>query len=182
MNKILIIVDMQNDFINGSLGSNSAQAIVENVVRKIENFNGDAIILTMDTHKPNYLETQEGRRLPVEHCIENTNGWRINTQVIEALETKECPVHTLMKSTFGAKNIADMISSAMKLQNIDEKNLEIELIGLDTDICVISNALLIKAFFLDAQVKIDSSCCAGTSTAAHEAALAVAKSCQIDVI
>lgn len=181
MNKILIVVDMQNDFINGSLGSEAAQAIVPNVVSKIKNFDGDCIIVTMDTHKSNYLETQEGKKLPVEHCIENTNGWRINTQVAEALE-KGCPVHTLMKSTFGAKNIADMINSAMQLQNIDEKNLEIELVGLDTDICVISNAILIKAFFLDAQVKIDSSCCAGTSTTAHECALEVAKSCQIDVI
>ena len=185
MNRILIVVDMQNDFINGSLGSEAAQAIVKNVVEKINSFNGAAIIKTMDSHEDNYLETQEGRNLPVEHCILTSNGWHINGEVEDAIcefaRTKGI-VRTVIKTTFGAKTLPSFIEDIMNLKAIQEKDLEIELVGLDTDICVISNALLVKAFFPEAKMKIDSSCCAGTSTAAHEAALAVAKSCQIEVI
>jgi nicotinamidase-related amidase len=185
MNKILIVVDMQNDFINGSLGSEAAQAIVKNVVEKIKNFNGDAIIKTMDSHEDNYLETQEGRHLPIEHCILTSNGWHINGEVEDAIcefaRTKGI-VKTVIKTTFGAKTLPSFIEDIMYLKAIQEKHLEIELVGLDTDICVISNALLVKAFFPEAEVKIYSNCCAGTSKAAHEAALTVAKSCQINVI
>jgi nicotinamidase-related amidase len=185
MKKILIVVDMQNDFINGSLGSEGAQAIVKNVVNKIKNFDGEAIIKTMDSHEDNYLETQEGKNLPIEHCILTSNGWHINGEVEDAIcefaRTKGI-VRTVIKTTFGAKTLPSFIEDIMHLKAMQEKNLEIELVGLDTDICVISNALLIKAFFPEAKMKIDHSCCAGTSAIAHGAALTVAESCQIEVI
>lgn len=180
MNKILIVVDMQNDFVSGSLGSEAAMAIVPNVVKKIDMFNGRYIICTADTHQEDYLSTQEGQKLPIEHCIVNTPGWDLVPEVNAALERKDPKVFVgvIEKTTFGAKDLPNVINNIL-YPDIDDKDMEIELVGLDTDICVISNALLLKAFFPEANIKIDSSCCAGTSEDAHVAALQIANSCQI---
>lgn len=166
--KTLIVVDMQKDFIDGSLGTKEAVAIVPNVVKKIEEYraNGDQIIFTRDTHQENYLETQEGKHLPVVHCIEGTEGW----QVSKALEVAENDL-VINKVTFGHVWSREMIQGD-----------EIELVGLCTDICVISNALGIKAVLPEKPIKVDASCCAGVTQASHNNALEAMKVCQIEVI
>ena len=184
MNKILVVVDMQNDFIDGSLGSKAAQEIVPNVVEKIKNFDG-VVIATCDTHDDNYLDSKEGDKLPVEHCIKQTHGWLYNDDVRDAIAEKDyqwCFAGFVEKPTFGSLDLIDEIEMVKDELDICEDEMEIQFIGLDTDICVISNALIAKAAFYDANIVIDSSCCAGTSKEAHEAALTVAKSCQIEVI
>lgn len=174
MEKLLVIVDMQNDFINGALGTPEAVAIVPNVVKKIEKWNGD-VVCTMDTHYENYKETNEGKHLPVPHCIKDTDGWEINKNVITAFENSRngCYI-TYWKSTFGSTKLAEDISR----MNYDY----VELIGLCTDICVISNALLIKAHCPEINIAVDVSCCAGVTPESHKAALTTMKMCQIDVI
>lgn len=174
MKKLLIVVDMQKDFVDGALGSAEAVAIVDNVVDKIENFDGD-IIATYDTHFENYMETQEGKYLPVPHCIKDTDGWKLDEKVQAALDKKE--YKTIEKLTFGSTELPQYIK-----ENYDTDNLEIELVGLCTDICVVSNALLMKANFLNAVVSVDASCCAGVTVDTHNAALATMKMCQINVI
>lgn len=164
--KTLIVVDMQNDFVTGSLGTKEAQAIVPNVKRKIQEYSdrGDRIIFTQDTHCHNYLDTQEGKMIPVEHCIYETEGWKI----VDGLEVPNC-IH-INKTSFG-------------WDGWDELNYEeIELIGVCTDICVISNALILKAQFPEVKITVDASCCAGVTLELHEAALKVMRSCQINVI
>ena len=136
MKKILIVVDMQKDFVDGSLGSDEAVAIVENVTEKIRNFDGD-IIVTYDTHGENYMETQEGKNLPVPHCIKNTDGWKLDSKVQKALENRN--FKTIEKPTFGSTKLIEYIND-----NYNPDKIEIELIGLCTDICVVSNALLLK--------------------------------------
>ena len=173
MAKILIVVDMQNDFIDGSLGTAEALSIVDNVVSKIKNFNGD-IIVTYDTHQNNYLETQEGKNLPVPHCIKGTEGWELNAKVLKALEGKK--YHAVEKPTFGSVDLIEYLKA-----NYDCNNIEIELVGLCTDICVISNALLLKANFTETKISVDSSCCAGVTVDSHNAALTSMKMCQINV-
>lgn len=173
MKKILIVVDMQKDFVDGSLGSDMAQAIVGNVVNKIENHKGD-IIVTYDTHCESYMQTQEGRNLPVPHCIKGTDGWQLDSSVAQALEGKA--YKTIEKPTFGSTELVDYVKN-----NYSEGEFEIELIGLCTDICVVSNALLLKANFLETVISVDSSCCAGVTKESHEAALATMKMCQIAV-
>lgn len=169
MSKVLIVVDMQNDFIDGSLGTKEAQGIVGNVKRVIEEYQsrGDAIIFTRDTHQADYLETSEGKNLPVEHCIEGTAGWNI----AEGLTVSGC--HYVDKPTFGWLHWAKTFESL----NITPENLK--LIGLCTDICVVSNALILKALFPDATITVDSSCCAGVTPQTHAAALETMKMCQI---
>ena len=166
--KTLVVVDMQNDFIDGSLGTNEAQSIVPNVARKIEEYRvkGDQIIFTRDTHQKNYLETQEGKKLPVEHCIEGTDGW----QITDELTVKEEDL-VINKVTFGYTWDKNII-----------KGTEIELIGLCTDICVISNALVLKAVFPETPISVDASCCAGVTPKSHENALEAMKMCQIEII
>lgn len=171
MKKILVVVDMQNDFINGSLGSAQAQGIVNNVKNKIElyNKNGDNVIFTRDTHYDNYFETQEGRSLPVKHCIINTGGWNI---------TNELSVDNAVvwdKESFGSPELAEFIR---KEPAIDE----IELVGLCTDICVISNALILKGFMPEVKITVDANCCAGVTSESHKNALAAMKMCQINII
>ena len=164
--KTLIVVDMQNDFITRSLGTKEAQAIVPNVKRKIQEYSnrGDRIIFTQDTHYSNYLDTQEGKMLPVEHCIYETEGWKI----VDGLEVPNC-IH-INKTSFG-------------WDGWDELNYEeIELIGVCTDICVISNALILKAQFPEVKITVDASCCAGVTPELHEDALNAMRSCQINVI
>lgn len=165
MKKTLIVVDMQKDFIDGALGTKEAVAIIENVKRKIAEYqqNGDEIIFTRDTHQADYLSTNEGKYLPVEHCIEGTDGWKIQ----EGLEIPGAIY--IDKPTFGYLNWTDY-------------NLEdVEIIGLCTDICVVSNALIIKAVYPEIKVAVDASCCAGVTPESHEAALTTMKMCQVEV-
>ncbi|MCR5595541.1 MAG: cysteine hydrolase [Lachnospiraceae bacterium] len=173
MDKILVVVDMQNDFVTGSLGSSEAQAIVPDVVKKIENFDG-TVVFTRDTHGENYMETQEGRNLPVVHCIEGTEGWQIIHELKHLSEGKRI----FDKYTFGSVELAEYIRQKAEAANGD---LSVELIGVCTDICVVSNALLIKAFSKEIPVSVDPKCCAGVTVDAHEAALATMKSCQIQI-
>ena len=169
---VLIVVDMQNDFIDGALGTAEAVAIVPNVVAKIRDFDG-LVLATRDTHEQNYLQTQEGKNLPVEHCIRGTKGWEIQSDIAALIQ--EEPVD---KPTFGSRNLAE------KLVEIHEKNAidSITLIGLCTDICVISNAMTIKAFLPEVPIIVDASCCAGVTPQSHEQALEAMKVCQIQVI
>ena len=167
MKKTLIVVDMQNDFIDGALGTKEAQAIVPNVRKKIEEYktHGDEIIFTRDTHSANYLKTNEGKRLPVEHCIKGTYGWLISEEI-------ECTEYAhIDKNTFGYK-FWD------KIRDFEE----VEIVGLCTDICVVSNALILKAQFPEINITVDASCCAGVTPESHQAALTTMKMCQINVI
>ena len=139
MRKILVVVDMQKDFVDGALGSVEAQAIVDNVVNKINEFDGE-IIVTYDTHQDNYMETREGKYLPVLHCIKDTDGWRLNSKILDAINLNINKLKTsLEKPTFGSTELVEV------LRCVDEKNTEVTLIGLCTDICVVSNAMLLKA-------------------------------------
>ena len=174
MKNILIVVDIQNDFVDGALGSKEAVAIIDSACEKIKNFEGD-IYVTLDTHGEDYINTQEGKKLPVPHCIKGSYGWKLNSEIEKALEGKK---HTVIeKPTFGSEKLAKLIAEKYK----DEK-LSVELIGICTDICVISNALTIRAHNTECDITVDSSCCAGVSPEAHEAALTVMKSCLINVI
>ena len=174
MAKVLIVVDMQNDFIDGALGTKEAIAIVPYVKEVVENFEGK-VLFTRDTHFDNYMETQEGKNLPVPHCIKNTAGWQLNSKVKDALDGKAYRI--VEKVTFGSVDLPSMIAS--KFGSID---LDIELVGLCTDICVVSNALLLKANFPEANMTVDASCCAGVTVEKHKAALETMKSCQISVV
>ncbi|MEE1153654.1 MAG: isochorismatase family cysteine hydrolase [Acutalibacteraceae bacterium] len=174
MKKLLIVVDMQKDFVNGNLGSEMAEAIVPNVVNKIESFNGD-IIATYDTHFENYMETTEGKKLPVPHCIKGTNGWKLDSNVQIALDKKGFTA--VEKNTFGSIDLPKIISD-----NYNVNNIEIELVGLCTDICVVSNALLLKANFPEIPITVDASCCAGVSVETHNSAIATMRCCQINII
>lgn len=173
MKKILVVVDMQKDFVDGALGTPEAVSIVPDVVEKIESFEGD-IIVTYDTHPENYMETQEGKNLPVLHCIKGSEGWKLNDKVQESLLKREYKV--IEKPTFGATELPEYIK-----ENYDPLDIEIELIGLCTDICVVSNALLLKANFLETKVSVDAVCCAGVTPESHEAALLTMKMCQVNV-
>ena len=174
MKKLLIVVDMQKDFVDGALGSKEAIGIVDNVVKKIENYDGD-IIVTYDTHHQNYMETQEGKNLPVPHCIKGTPGWELDKKVQTAVDKKKYKV--IEKPTFGSTELTEYIR-----ENYNTDELEIELIGLCTDICVVSNALLIKANFTETMVCVDSACCAGVTPDSHNAALTTMKMCQVNII
>lgn len=174
MKKILIVVDMQKDFVDGALGTKEAVAIVPAAVKKIEGFDGE-IFATLDTHFEDYMQTAEGKKLPVLHCIKRTDGWAFDKNVGEALEKKGfTPVEKL---TFGSVDLPGMIKEA-----VAGEDFTVELIGLCTDICVVSNALIIKAQFPDAQVKVDSACCAGVTPESHEAALKTMQMCQVEVV
>lgn len=173
MRKILVVVDMQNDFIDGSLGTPEAVAIVENVKDKIRSYDKSDIFVTMDTHAPNYLETQEGKNLPVEHCIKGTDGWKVRPDIDELLQGAA----VYEKPTFGSVKLAEDISKIAAAEDI-----EIELIGLCTDICVVSNALLLKANMPEVKVSVDPACCAGVTPESHEAALKTMQMCQVNVL
>lgn len=170
--KFLIVVDMQNDFIDGALGTKEAVAILPAVKSKIENFDG-RVIFTRDTHEEEYLSTQEGKNLPVEHCIKDTDGWQINA-ALEALR-KEEPVD---KPTFGSVALGQLLKA---YDTYEEKIESITLIGLCTDICVISNAMLIKAFLPETPISVDAACCAGVTPESHERALDAMAVCQINI-
>lgn len=173
MKHFLIVVDMQKDFVDGALGSPEAQAIVPNVMDKILSFEGQ-IFATLDTHNADYMETAEGKKLPVPHCIKGTPGWILDDGVAAALEQKGyTPVE---KVTFGS-----VLLPRLLYQAAGGEPFSAELIGLCTDICVVSNALMVKANFPEMEISVDSSCCAGVTPATHEAALATMRCCQIDV-
>lgn len=174
MKKVLVVVDMQNDFVDGALGTKEAVGIVENVVNKIKNFEGK-ILATLDTHQSNYMETSEGKKLPVPHCIRMTNGWLLNEQIMKALDNKDYKM--IEKGTFGS---IKLINEIRRIEDNDD--IEIEFVGLCTDICVVSNVLLTKVYFPEIRIIVDASCCAGVTPESHKAALDTMKMCQIDVI
>lgn len=171
MQKILIVVDMQNDFIDGALGTPEAVAIVPRVEQKIREFPGK-VIFTRDTHGERYLETQEGKHLPVPHCIKGTKGWEICPQ-LEALREAEA----IDKVTFGSEKLGGLLQEENRKEQIED----ITLVGLCTDICVISNALLLKAFLPETPIIVDASCCAGVTPKSHETALDAMCMCQINI-
>lgn len=183
MNKLLVVVDAQNDFINGPLGTSEAQVSVPKIVEKIRDADEETLILfTKDTHDDKYLETQEGRHLPIKHCINKTEGWCIQKDIRSAWMSKEVTIilensnnNTFYKDTFGSD---ELIHYLMFLKTDIH---EIEIVGFCTDICVISNALLIRTFLPEVLVSVDSACCAGTTPENHQKALDVMKSCQIEI-
>ncbi|MBQ7583803.1 MAG: cysteine hydrolase [Lachnospiraceae bacterium] len=172
MRKLLVVVDMQKDFIDGALGTKEAVGIVPAVVSRIGEYAAEDVFVTRDTHQKDYLSTQEGKKLPVEHCIEGTPGWELDARVAAAVEGAT----VVNKPTFGSTELVDMI------KRISEKeDVSIELIGLCTDICVVSNALLLKAAMPEAEISVDASCCAGVTPEKHKAALETMSSCQITI-
>lgn len=179
--KVLVVIDMQNDFITGSLGTPEAEAAVPRVVEKIRFWTGGPVYATQDTHFPNYLETQEGRILPVVHCIQGTEGWKIESSVRAALTEgagRNESVLYLTKATFGSRDLAEVLVQRRKEEPIEE----IVLIGLCTDICVISNALVLKAFLPEVPITVDAACCAGVNPDSHRNALDAMRMCQIGVV
>lgn len=173
MRKILVVIDMQNDFIDGALGTAEAVGIVEAVKEKIRSYPAADVIATMDTHFEDYMQTQEGKYLPVPHCIRGTEGWEIRPEIADLL--KGAKIYE--KPTFGSMKLAADLKAAA-----DKEEIELELIGLCTDICVVSNALLLKAQMPEVKISVDASCCAGVTPVKHEAALETMRSCQIQVI
>lgn len=174
---ILVVVDMQKDFIDGSLGTKEAAAIVPAVVEKIRKFEGK-VIATRDTHGEDYLESAEGKHLPVVHCVKDTPGWQINGEVAEALGGKE-GVRLIDKPTFGSVELGEYVK---QLNDTEEPVEKITLAGLCTDICVISNALLLKAYLPEVPIEVDISCCAGVTPRSHEQAAEAMKMCQIEIV
>ena len=170
--KYLIVVDMQNDFIDGALGTKEAVSIVPFVKAKIEGFEGK-VIYTRDTHHTNYMETQEGKNLPVPHCIYDTEGW----DICDELSELRCD-GIIDKPTFGSTALAEKMVALNKKEPIES----ITLVGLCTDICVISNAMLLKASLTEVEIRVDARCCAGVTPESHEAALLTMRMCQIDVM
>ena len=177
---ILVIVDAQNDFIDGSLANKEAQKAVPKIVELINSQKWDAIFATMDTHYGNYLQTKEGIALPVEHCIIDTEGWQINNNIIKAITNNDC-FEIVYKPTFGSKDLCNFIINTLDLDSGEK--LKITFVGFCTDICVISNVLMTKANFpYTADIYVKADCCAGVTPKKHEAALEVMRSCQINVI
>lgn len=174
MKHFLIVVDMQTDFINGSLGTPEAVAIKAAAVQRIKSFDGE-IIATLDTHRADYLQTAEGKKLPVSHCVKGTPGWQLDGEIRGALERHG--YIAVEKPTFGSLILPQIIEDIAAGEDFD-----MTLLGLCTDICVVSNALLLKARFHEKQIFVDSACCAGVTPEKHRAALEVMKSCQINVI
>ncbi len=174
MKKVLIVVDIQNDFVDGALGTPEAVAIIDNAAEKIKNFDGE-IFVTYDTHYENYMNTLEGKKLPVPHCIKGTKGWELNPKIANALVGKN--YKSVEKLTFGSVELPVLVKEV-----VENDTAEITLIGLCTDICVVSNALLLKANLLDCEIFVDASCCAGVTPDTHNAALQTMQCCQINVI
>lgn len=172
MRKILVVVDMQKDFIDGSLGTKEAQAIVPFVIAKMKSYPKENIYVTRDTHEENYLDTAEGKKLPVVHCVKETDGWQLHPEIEALVE----PKHIINKPTFGSLTLMELL----KAEN-EKETLEIELVGLCTDICVVSNALLLKAAMPENIIRVDASCCAGVTPKSHEAALNTMQMCQVEV-
>ena len=178
--KVLIVVDMQNDFVTDALGTAEAVAIVPAVVERVKEAQktGERIFFTRDTHESAYLQTQEGQKLPVEHCLRGSKGWEIVPQ-LKALS--EAPgVTVLDKPTFGSTELVERIGKYV--EEYGEENVRVELIGLCTDICVVSNALLLKAHYHEMPLSLDPKCCAGVTPQKHDAAIETMRSCQIEIL
>ena len=173
MRNLLIVVDMQKDFIDGSLGTAEAQAIVEPLVELVKEYKPEDIIATRDTHPEHYLETQEGRNLPVVHCVKDTEGWQLDPRVQAAIGAAKI----IDKPTFGSWELAEEVAALAR-----QEELEITLCGLCTDICVVSNALLLKARLPETKVRVAADCCAGVTPASHAAALETMKMCQVELV
>ena len=169
MKKILVVVDMQNDFIDGALGTPEAVAIVPHVREKIESFDGK-VFFTRDTHFENYMSTDEGRNLPVPHCIKDTDGWQIRAE-LDALRRTEA----IDKLTFGSRELVDVLAAEGEIESIT-------FVGLCTDICVISNAMVVKAFVPEIPLLVDAKACAGVTPESHARALEAMKMCQIKIV
>ena len=179
MKKVLVVVDMQNDFVTGPLGSRQAMKIVPNIKKKIEHYlaNNNSIIYTYDTHHEDYLQTQEGRSLPIPHCIEYTDGWRVVPELTQLALKNPTQIHTLTKHTFGSMDLVNTITDIVT----EAEEYAVEFIGVCTDICIVTNALLLKTALPECDISVDASCCAGTSREKHLAALEVLESCQIKI-
>jgi len=177
MKRVLLVVDFQNDFVTGALGTKEAQAAEAMVCDKIRRFDGE-IFYTLDTHSGDYLQTQEGQRLPVPHCLYETEGWSPTPAVRQALMERHAAddLHRLIKHSFGDTHLPSQIRDV--LGYVPD---EITLIGLCTDICVISNAMILKAAFPETRIVVDAACCAGVTPAAHTTALDAMRPCQIDI-
>ena len=177
--KILVVIDVQNDFVGGALRNEEAIKKIPNIVKKIREFNGDAIYATRDTHYEGYLQSKEGQKLPVTHCVIGTEGWEIEANVKAALDDaklRNISVTYIDKPTFGSLELMDTIGKVTG-------DLEVEVCGYCTDICVVSNALLLKAMlYANAELTVDATCCAGVTVDSHKAALTTMKMCQINVI
>lgn len=187
--KILVVVDVQNDFIDGALRNEDAIKTVPNIVKKINEFDGDLILVTMDTHGEDYLETKEGINLPVKHCIKGTSGWKMNEDVknaiMDAKLDRDIKVIVFEKPTFGSKYLSKFLAhdSEVHGENGEDLELNIEFVGFCTDICVVSNALMVKAAVYDhANVSVVENCCAGVTPETHNAAISTMKMCQINII
>lgn len=172
---VLVVIDMQNDFLTGALRNEEGISIIPNVVEKINNFKG-LVIATRDTHYNNYLETHEGKYLPVVHCVEDTDGWKIESSVQEAIDNSGASM-IVNKNQFGTTDLYAKIRDVWQYNG----NLNITLIGVCTDICVVSNALILRAKFPEANITVDASCCAGVTPETHRAALTTMKMCHIDI-
>ena len=173
MRKILLVIDMQKDFIDGALGTPEAVAIVDRVAEEIRKYPTENVFATRDTHPENYLDTQEGRNLPVVHCVKGTLGWQLNEKIAAALGDAE----VIDKPTFGSVALAEKLADMAKAEP-----LEMTLVGLCTDICVVSNALLVKAYLPETPVRVIADCCAGVTPESHKAALETMKMCQVAVV
>lgn len=188
--KILVVIDCQNDFITGSLRNEDAIKAVPNIVKKIDEFNGDYILVTMDTHSEDYLETNEGKKLPVVHCVQYTEGWQINKDIQDAISRAEGrndgnKVIYFEKPTFGSVALAEFFEMDNKFTEEMDKDaeLEIEFVGFCSDICVVSNALMVKAVtYNKANITVFKNCCAGVTPESHNAALQTMQMCQINVV
>ena len=189
--KILVVVDMQKDFIDGSLGTKEAVAITDNVLQKVNTYNEyeeknpntTKIFATRDTHDYDYMETQEGKNLPIEHCIAGTPGWQIDSNLMTVLN--EANAEIIDKPSFGSVILAERIRELVAIysrQNGNTNHVTIEFVGLCTDICVVSNVLMTKAFLPEIKIIVDSSCCAGVTPEKHLAALETMRSCQVEII
>jgi len=174
MKNFLIVVDIQNDFVNGALGTAEAAAMLPAAEQKIREWDGE-IFVTYDTHFDDYMDSSEGKKLPVAHCIKGTEGWALNARIAEVLDGKEYTV--VEKITFGSTELPSLIKKAA-----GDEDFSVTLIGLCTDICVVSNALILKANFPEADISVDSACCAGVTPESHSAALDTMKMCQINII
>lgn len=172
MKKILLVIDMQNDFIDGALGTPEAEAIVDRVAEEIRSYPAANVLATRDTHAADYLDTQEGRNLPVPHCVKGTPGWELHPKIAAALGSAK----VIDKPTFGSKELAKQLA-----QLAQQEDLDITLVGLCTDICVVSNALLIKALLPETPMRVIAECYAGVTPESHRAALDTMKMCQIQI-
>lgn len=184
MKKVLIVIDMQNDFITGSLGSEEAKKIVPNVVKKIKEYYdaGEDVFYTRDTHFNDYLETLEGQKLPIKHCIFNTNGYEICDEIKNIESNKYRMENIYNKLTFGYDGWRFILGHTDEAGEFSCDYESIEIVGLDSDVCVASNCLILRALFPNTKITVDAQCCAGTTPEKHRAALDVMESCQIEII